>query len=100
MNIDLIRKIINHTRGKRGSDFDPELLKQNLAKAEKILSERRSIKRIHDEMEEKVAKYKAQIRKMESEMYFNCSHMATTYYPDASGNNDSETICDLCELEI
>jgi hypothetical protein len=25
-----------------------------------------------------------------------CSHHETTYYPDASGNNDSETLCDIC----
>lgn len=25
-----------------------------------------------------------------------CPHHEATYYPDASGNNDSETICDVC----
>ena len=25
-----------------------------------------------------------------------CLHKATTYYPDASGGNDSETVCDVC----
>ena len=26
----------------------------------------------------------------------NCPHVETTYYPDASGGNDSETCCDWC----
>ena len=25
-----------------------------------------------------------------------CPHILTTYYPDASGGNSSETICDIC----
>lgn len=30
----------------------------------------------------------------------NCKHQSTKYYPDASGNNDSCTICDICGEEI
>jgi hypothetical protein len=29
-----------------------------------------------------------------------CPHYLTTYYPDASGGNDSSTCCDVCGGEI
>lgn len=29
-----------------------------------------------------------------------CTHIETTFYPDASGNNDSYTSCDLCGKEL
>ena len=29
-----------------------------------------------------------------------CNHAASTYHPDPSGNNDSYTICDLCNKEL
>lgn len=29
-----------------------------------------------------------------------CPHYVTTYYPDPSGNNDSETTCDICGKEM
>lgn len=29
-----------------------------------------------------------------------CPHYETTYYADASGNNDSSDTCDLCGLEL
>ena len=29
-----------------------------------------------------------------------CKHWATTYHPDPSGNNDSETTCDICGVEL
>lgn len=31
-----------------------------------------------------------------SEIKANCQHHSTTYYPDASGGNDSSTTCDIC----
>lgn len=29
-----------------------------------------------------------------------CTHPSTTYHPDASGNNDSMTTCDICGVEL
>lgn len=30
----------------------------------------------------------------------SCTHPCTTYHPDASGNNDSMTECDICGVEL
>ena len=30
----------------------------------------------------------------------SCTHPLTTYHPDASGNNDSHTECDICGVEV
>ena len=52
--------------------------------------------RIMEEYKEKLA----QLNKDIVETQKLCPHLETTYYPDASGNNDSETTCDWCGKEI
>ncbi len=53
----------------------------------------------HEEDEthkKKIAQIELRLRKIQQK----CPHLETTYYPDASGGNDSETRCDLCGAEI
>lgn len=45
---------------------------------------------------QETAELDAQIGRIQS----TCNHLSTTYYPDASGNNDSSTVCDLCGKEV
>ena len=35
-----------------------------------------------------------------SEARSKCKHWATTFHPDASGNNDSFSTCDVCGAEL
>ncbi len=46
-----------------------------------------------DEDKQKLQKEKLLIQK-------ECKHYSKTYYPDASGNNDSYTECDVCGKRI
>lgn len=58
---------------------------------------------IHKELAEKNATYvdaKAAIEKRLKAEQAACKHWFTTYYADASGGNDSMTVCDLCRAEI
>lgn len=40
------------------------------------------------------------VQKELAELRQSCRHPCSTYYPDASGNNDSSTICRLCGKEL
>ncbi len=54
--------------------------------------ERRECERIH---KAKLEEIDNALRTMQKE----CPHWSRTYHPDASGNNDSCYICDICEAE-
>ncbi len=41
-----------------------------------------------------------ELKKHKTEIQAKCNHYSTTYYPDASGNNDSYTECDVCGKEL
>ena len=39
------------------------------------------------------------LREIQRHIRTVCDHSETTFYPDASGNNDSCYVCDICGLE-
>ena len=41
-----------------------------------------------------------EIDKKTKELQKTCLHESTNYCPDASGNNDSHTYCNLCDKEV
>lgn len=60
------------------------------------------IKTVNLEIENKTNLYNqdiAKLCKLKREIQNECKHEDTTYYPDASGNNDYCYICNDCELE-
>lgn len=61
------------------------------------------IKLCHNAMDDKENKHRKAIQKHKEEIrdiQKTCLHQLTTYYPDASGNNDSSTVCDICGKEL
>lgn len=40
------------------------------------------------------------IRSEVSSIQQDCDHPVTTFYPDASGGNDSATCCDVCGMTL
>ncbi len=56
----------------------------------------------HEEkrLEESYRKDRAELQRKRAEFRKGCPHPSTTYYPDASGNNDSHTECDICGAEV
>ena len=74
--------------------------KDDLLHAEEILARRETL----DLQKESIDRvYREQLTALglkEHDLRHDCLHLATTYYPDASGNNDSETYCDLCGKEV
>lgn len=43
---------------------------------------------------------KTELRKKIVALQEQCPHPKSTYYPDASGNNDSWSECELCGKEV
>ncbi len=58
-----------------------------------LKKEKDSAKKI---FEEKLLEIDKKIRELQKV----CPHESTHYCPDASGNNDSHTYCDICDKEV
>ena len=53
-----------------------------------------------DKKEKEFNLYKQQYKKNIIEIQSKCKHQLTKYVPDASGNNDSYTYCEICGKEL
>ena len=53
-----------------------------------------------DALEKETGAKREALRQELREAQKKCTHKHTTYYPDASGNNDSWTECDECGAEV
>ena len=65
-----------------------------LRKKLQVLSNRRAI--AARELQEALAEINQEVRELRQ----SCPHWVTTFYPDASGNNDSSTECNTCGAEL
>lgn len=57
----------------------------------------------HTTMEELKTRHALEIQMVNDHLKMirdNCQHNKITYYPDVSGNNDSEYICDICGRHV
>ena len=52
--------------------------------------------RIKEELKQRQNNVQRELRQLQSD----CKHECTTFHPDASGNNDSFTNCDICGDEV
>jgi uncharacterized coiled-coil DUF342 family protein len=77
-----------------------EYFARNLIRIEEIQSKIRSLEKekckAKADFDIKIDIINSQIKSIKEE----CVHELTTYYPDASGNNDSFYECDICGKEI
>lgn len=100
----LIANLIKKDIEKLGLEIKPlEIAKKIVAAMTKAESTKNSILDYENEIEKLAAKHKNEvsaIRSRISELRKSCGHEDTTYYPDASGNNDSYTECNICGSEV
>ncbi len=63
----------------------------------------RELRQLYHQEEKAKQECNEKLGKIRTERYRlqeKCQHLAKTFHPDASGNNDSETICDICGKEL
>jgi len=94
MKSETIKKLVDEFKGEQSELGD---YIANAIETDKTLhQELRSITRDEQDEEERHKKAVGEINARRVDLQKQCPHLETTYYPDASGNNDSEHICDLC----
>lgn len=95
----LLKKIIEEYEGAglrdsiELSDYIPE-------RFDEIKSLRTKLRRIEVKIREESDQHKQALENFLKEkvvVQSECSHILTTFYPDASGNNDYSTVCDICD---
>lgn len=96
MPYDQIKLITSFKKG-----TNPEVIAESVAHANSI---QRALRREYTKLKEsrkiyEVAEEQWRI-KVSAIRHHNCQHTITTYYPDASGNNDSFTKCDICGITM
>lgn len=77
-----------------------QYIADKLNECEQIIKD---LRRIDDKERKLLEEYNAKLKALGGEKKMiqdKCPHYVTTYYPDPSGNNDSETTCDICGKEI
>lgn len=99
ISTQLLEKLLTRVKGERGV-VDSDLLQEYAKQATFIMSQRRRIEDEKEYFEEDCHNKRQEFLKMEQELKNECPHLATTWHPDASGNNDSWTTCDMCGCEI
>jgi hypothetical protein len=70
---------------------------------DEVLSLQRDLKMLDRAEQEAIDAHEAKLREIygrRQHIQCACTHPSTTYHPDASGNNDSHTECDICGVEI
>lgn len=90
-------RMIQHAKAKM---LDLEWIERNLSD---ILTITKDIRRFHEDIAKAQKQYEATKQQLQSQLKAcqkDCPHFLTTYYPDASGNNDSWTECDICGAEV
>lgn len=61
------------------------------------------VQRLENDVEQERDRHNELIKKLKSKLasiQHDCTHLAKTYHPDASGNNDSYYSCDICGAEL
>lgn len=80
---------------------DPAVIAEAVAHADSI---RRALRREDAKLKEACKVYEAAeeqwMTKVSDIRRADCPHTITTYYPDASGNSDSSTECDVCGITM
>ena len=84
-------------------DTKPDLVERIAIELECAETTRRAIAKIEKSLE--AAKKVYEIAKSECDQHVvdtqnRCDHVISTFYPDASGNNDAHTDCDICGKEL
>lgn len=98
---NILNKYIKENVGKNTklSDYIQEKLEYYKSISENKYSQSRELYELEQEYNNKVNIIKTRW-KLLKEGKLKCDHPVSTYYPDASGNNDSFYICDICSEEI
>lgn len=78
------------------SEYIAKRIKEIQSVEHKIYSLQTDARKIEEEYLEKLKENRSKI----SEVRKLCKHELTTRHPDASGNNDSWTSCNLCGEEV
>lgn len=89
-------KTLSHLMQKHEGEELEKILKEDMVlrmRAKALQMEEMSAKKEHH------IRMKA-IQEKWRELKSECPHLETTYYPDASGNNDSETTCNICGASL
>ena len=107
---ELIRKLTSKYKDgsgkivRSGCEMAPISLEEYLADAYNNIQRRRnkwlSIQTLYRELEDEHKEEKEKINQQLRELKQECKHEVTKYYPDASGNNDSSTVCQICDKEL
>ncbi len=79
----------------KGDNFAYDLTSL-IEKEERLIRERTFINCKRETLNKKIAKEQQEILQLERISQKSCDHFETSFYPDASGNNDSYRQCDLC----
>lgn len=87
MNLDLVKKLAPEA-------YDKIAAADKIAKA--VEGVNREIEVEHSRHRKAVAALKQKLE----EVHNTCTHSATKYRPDASGNNDSSTECLICGADL
>ena len=96
----ITEEIINQILSECESDNQAKYLAEEIEKIQTICSSIKSlqykIKSIREEESKRVKKVEDSIRHIQT----TCKHQGQTYCGDASGNNESYTICNICEKDV
>lgn len=82
---------------------DKELPNYIVNELEKLETIMKSVARCDQDCLDKKKQYDSDIKIIQTRKKLiqdSCTHLATKYWPDASGNNDSTTQCLICGKEI
>lgn len=83
---------------------DGQMLSEYIAERfEEVKDTQGRLNKLGQERKEEEDKHRLAIAKLDKEVrdvQASCTHPLTTYHPDASGNNDSHTECNICDLEV
>ena len=89
-------EIAKHTNTQDIAKVSAKALARKFDIQSKIAYNQQNLQKTTNEYEWCKEKLSVELEEIQSK----CLHESTTYYPDASGNNDSSTICDICGKEL
>ncbi len=101
-NCDIISKIIANYESLQLPDNSSlsGYIAIELGKIEKTKKDYELLLEEETEIEKRHKEERKQWKQKLIKLQNNCEHISTKYYPDASGNNDSSTFCNICHKEL
>lgn len=96
MKKETMTRLINEYQGEDLGGYLYQAIEHDKA----LLKEARNIKSMQAEAETKHKGELKHLRDKWCDLQSRCPHHETTFYPDPSGNNDSKTVCDVCEKSL